>query len=1075
MATEIFRAIGTVALQEDGDIQGRLSQLGSSATSTGGTLGKLTGILGTVGMAAAGAASVIGGVLIAGLGSAISKADEFNNALGNLKAETDNANVSSKELGNALKKVYASGYGDDLNDAAEAMKTVSQATNAGSKELEGYTKKLITLSGKMDTDYNETMKAAKILSSEFGISIDDSFELMAQGFSKGLNESGDMLDVISEYSTQFQKTGGSAEEFFNTMIAGHENAVFSLDKLMDMQKEFAIRTIDDSKSTMEAFDTLGLSYEAYSLTLASGGEKASTAQQEILQAILDIQDPVEQNQVGVALLGTQWEDTGIKGVEALVSTEGQIDMTKSKMEELNATRFDSLGEQFDVIKRQIETNILLPLGESLMPVVQGAIDQFGRLASESAPYFAEMKSYVSGVFEGFQTGDFGGAKEALTDLLPEEFGGTAEEYIGYLEQLNGYIDDISKTLEESFEPAWKSIVDTFKEIDWQPLIDSLNDLINTFKKDLLPVIKDIAADALPILALGFSIALGVINGVIAVLPFIIGIVVDIITIFYELSAAVLKVFKGDFEGAKESLKKVWDKIKDIFDKNIEAAKKFVKKFVDTVVDFFKNLGIDIKAKVTEFLATVVTKFGELKKSVTDKISEAKKAVTDKFNEIVKFFKDIDLKQIGKDVIQGLIDGISSMASSVTKTVSSIADSIPSGVKSLLGISSPSKVMKGVGKDIIRGLNIGLEDDSLKTTLTNVSNIIIDSFFTVSNKVTEYFDKIRNTISNNLNSVKSTAISDINDMAKTIGVALEEQNKQLFEEQKKKDIASASEMMKEALANKDTSAFDEAQKLATEAFNRKYISLTQDEIEGQIVTLLSDKAGLQKLLETYYPDWQDAGQSLGEKIINGLNSTKESMANAITSFIDSITATTSISIEDVLSEIDKVEDKYQKVVDSLSTYIDKINELQNKVSETTDKNLKASYNAEIANLEKLLASKASAYGLTYSQGRLYFPNNVQAFANGVKNYAGGLAMVGEKGAELTYLPQGSNVYDNKETTNILDNLAKLRTNNFASMPQQQTTKIFNVNMNINPDSIKSLTDFMDIFKDIENESIARYSF
>lgn len=42
----------------------------------------------------------------------------------------------------------------------------------------------------------------------------------------------------------------------------------------------------------------------------------------------------------------------------------------------------------------------------------------------------------------------------------------------------------------------------------------------------------------------------------------------------------------------------------------------------------------------------------------------------------------------------------------------------------------------------------------------------------------------------------------------------------------------------------------------------------------------------------------------------------------------------------------------------------------------------------------------------------------AFAGGVRNFDGGMALVGEQGPELVQLPAGSNVYNNSETNNIL---------------------------------------------------------
>jgi tape measure domain-containing protein len=78
-----------------------------------------------------------------------------------------------------------------------------------------------------------------------------------------------------------------------------------------------------------------------------------------------------------------------------------------------------------------------------------------------------------------------------------------------------------------------------------------------------------------------------------------------------------------------------------------------------------------------------------------------------WNNIEDFFSSIDLVQIGKDIIGGLIRGIGSMGGAVMRSVSKIANSIPSGVKKLLGIHSPSRVLMELGGYTAEGLAVGI--------------------------------------------------------------------------------------------------------------------------------------------------------------------------------------------------------------------------------------------------------------------------------------------------------------------------------------------------------------------------------
>jgi hypothetical protein len=66
-----------------------------------------------------------------------------------------------------------------------------------------------------------------------------------------------------------------------------------------------------------------------------------------------------------------------------------------------------------------------------------------------------------------------------------------------------------------------------------------------------------------------------------------------------------------------------------------------------------------------------------------------------------------LWDIGRQIIQGLINGIQSLAGGVGDTIKGIINSIPDAAKSLLHINSPSLVMAEIGKGVPEGLVMGM--------------------------------------------------------------------------------------------------------------------------------------------------------------------------------------------------------------------------------------------------------------------------------------------------------------------------------------------------------------------------------
>jgi TP901 family phage tail tape measure protein len=78
-----------------------------------------------------------------------------------------------------------------------------------------------------------------------------------------------------------------------------------------------------------------------------------------------------------------------------------------------------------------------------------------------------------------------------------------------------------------------------------------------------------------------------------------------------------------------------------------------------------------------------------------------------WHNIEDFFSNIDLVDIGKDIIAGLIRGMGSMGGAVMGAVKKITNTIPKAVKDLLGIHSPSRVLAELGEYTSEGLAVGI--------------------------------------------------------------------------------------------------------------------------------------------------------------------------------------------------------------------------------------------------------------------------------------------------------------------------------------------------------------------------------
>jgi phage-related protein len=88
-----------------------------------------------------------------------------------------------------------------------------------------------------------------------------------------------------------------------------------------------------------------------------------------------------------------------------------------------------------------------------------------------------------------------------------------------------------------------------------------------------------------------------------------------------------------------------------------------------------------------------------------------------------------LYSAGRNVIQGMINGVKSMAGSLVSAAKGVVGGAVEGAKSLLGISSPSKVFAQIGRDTGAGFVKGLTgtEAQIKAAATKVSSSITKAF------------------------------------------------------------------------------------------------------------------------------------------------------------------------------------------------------------------------------------------------------------------------------------------------------------------------------------------------------------
>ena len=241
----------------------------------------------TAGLAAMGTGAIAATKYLADLGG------EWQTATNQVAASTGAAGKELEGLRDVMEDVYAANYGDSVADVGDAVAMVNRnMANLDRNGLTAATEGALALRDAFEYDVAESTRAAEAIRKNFGSSAEEAFSLIAAGAQNGLDYSGELIDTINEYSSQFAKLGFDADGMFNILQAGADGTAWNLDKVGDAIKEFSIRAIDGSDSTVEAFTSLGYNAENIMATFAAGGEGANKAFFDVINTLMAVDDQV---------------------------------------------------------------------------------------------------------------------------------------------------------------------------------------------------------------------------------------------------------------------------------------------------------------------------------------------------------------------------------------------------------------------------------------------------------------------------------------------------------------------------------------------------------------------------------------------------------------------------------------------------------------------------------------------------------------------------------------------------------------------------------------------------------------
>ncbi|MCU7676245.1 phage tail tape measure protein [Bacillus thuringiensis] len=323
--------------------------------------------------------------------SIVNTAIEFDGSQRKIQASLGLTGKGAENLQKIAVDTWKKGFGENLEEVDNALiKVYQNMRDVPYDELQMASEDVLTLAKIYDVDLNEATRGAGQLMSQFGLSTQETFDLLAAGAQEGLNYSDELFDNLSEYAPLFKQGGFSAQEMFTILANGTKSGSYNLDYINDLVKEFGIRVQDGSKGVSEGFGDLSEETQKVWKSFNEGKGTAADVFNAVLGDLQKMDDKVKANQIGVALFGVKWEDMGAEAVLSLNNVHGGLGDVTGRMDEMKKLQEESLGQQFQKALRETQA-ALEPLGKKfaelakdiLPPIVDGiksVMDWFSKLS-----------------------------------------------------------------------------------------------------------------------------------------------------------------------------------------------------------------------------------------------------------------------------------------------------------------------------------------------------------------------------------------------------------------------------------------------------------------------------------------------------------------------------------------------------------------------------------------------------------------------------------------------------------------------------------------------------------------------
>lgn len=620
---------------------------------------------------------------------------QFESAKKNVDELTKKFNESVKKTGAASK---------ETQDLAKKLNNAEKQAEQAKRALDEYNDELDQTSDKTSDSTTQLSKFTSVLGGDIG----KSANIGMMAITAVIAVVGAAAKTISEFTSKIKELTTDSIK----MYAEYEQLVGGAEKIFDT---FDIGTIlQDAKS---AYLTLGMSANQYLRTMNDVGATFA--------ATMGDRAGYETAKIGLQAISDYASGTG-KSIDELSSKFTLI--TRS------TTSYQSIADQFSGILPATSNEFLKQakaagfLKESYKQLTEVPVDEYqeavakmlekgvsalgltGNTAMEATKTLSGSITATKSSWENLLTAMSIGSTEDV-QTATEKFSASLINSFNLIVDRIPYVLESIPTIMEEFFPnviemiprlinkdipkILSSILDIFSGLNENKdaILDGLTNLLTNSLDQLLQMTPELTQAAIEILS-ALGVAIG--NSSQTLIPAFLRIINAMNKTFNDneplVLEAALAIISGIASGLLESLPLLVEAYFNMFDQ------------------VFSLVDADVLVMVLSAAAKIIA---SLASGIILGIPQVVASLERLIFRLISNFTTQDWSSLGKDMIDGIADGITKTFSNFKKTFEDMIGGLKESAQKALGIASPSKVFKKIGGFTAEGFGIGFEDEFAK--------------------------------------------------------------------------------------------------------------------------------------------------------------------------------------------------------------------------------------------------------------------------------------------------------------------------------------------------------------------------